>query len=126
KPGDTIEPMEDVAVVSSIDLERSLLVKGAGEKVTAQVARADGTETLEVALEQTVSKPLGAAEVVWKRLGMKVQPVGPAAVARANPQLHGGLVVTDVVPGGAAATAGINKGDILIGLHSWETLRVDD
>jgi serine protease Do len=47
-------------------------------------------------------------------------------VAKANPQLRGGLLVTEVVAGGSAGSAGIQKGDILVGLHQWETLRSDD
>jgi serine protease Do len=47
-------------------------------------------------------------------------------VAKANPQLHGGLLVTEVTAGGPAAAAGIQKGDILVGLHNWETLRAED
>lgn len=52
--------------------------------------------------------------------------MGSDVVARANPQLHGGLLVTDVSPGSVAAAAGIQKGDILVGLHLWETLNPDN
>jgi len=34
--------------------------------------------------------------------------------------------VTDVAAGSAASTAGIQKGDILVGLHLWETLNPDN
>jgi serine protease Do len=47
-------------------------------------------------------------------------------VSRVNQQLHGGLAVHDVGPEGAAARAGIQRGDILIGLHQWETLNLDN
>ena len=70
--------------------------------------------------------PLTPTEVAAKRLGIKVAPVGADAVAKANPQLHGGLAIVDVTAGSAAAAAGLQKGDVLVGLHSWETLRVDD
>mgnify|MGYP003340004976 CR=1 FL=1 len=48
------------------------------------------------------------------------------AVAKANPQLRGGLQVVDVAAGSVAATAGIQKGDVLVGLHLWETLNIDN
>ena len=70
--------------------------------------------------------PATPTEVAAKRLGIKVMPVGVDAVAKANPQLHGGLAVVEVTAGSVAANAGIQKGDVLVGLHSWETLRVDD
>ena len=32
----------------------------------------------------------------------------------------------DVAVGSVAATAGIQKGDVLVGLHLWETLNLDN
>ena len=49
-----------------------------------------------------------------------------AAVARVNSQLHGGLEVSAINANGAAAKAGIKKGDVLVGLHTWETVNVDN
>jgi serine protease Do len=36
--------------------------------------------------------------------------------------LHGGLAVVDVRSDSPAGKAGIQKGDILVGLHQWEML----
>jgi serine protease Do len=47
-------------------------------------------------------------------------------VTRANPQLHGGVSVTDVRADSPAAKAGIQRGDILVGLHQWEMLTLDN
>jgi serine protease Do len=47
-------------------------------------------------------------------------------VSRVNRQLHGGLEVTAVDTDSAAARAGIRRGDILVGLHQWETLTLDN
>jgi serine protease Do len=126
KPGDVIEQVDDVTVYTSIDLERALLDKPAGAKAAVRVRRAGAAETLELVLQPAAKAPPAPAEVAWKRLGLRVQPVGAEAVAKANAQLHGGLLVTEVAVGGAAATAGILKGDILVGLHQWETLSVDN
>ncbi len=60
-------------------------------------------------------------------LGLDLEPVpAPKALAPVNPQLHGGLKVTKVDPDGAGAEAGIRAGDILVGLHEWEMLTVDN
>jgi serine protease Do len=126
KPGDVIDRVDNVAVFTSIDLERALLDKGPESKATVALARGSAKESVSLSFEQAVLKPLTPPETAWKRLGIRVGPVGADAVAKANPQLHGGLVVTEVAVGGTAATAGIQKGDILVGLHSWETLRVED
>jgi serine protease Do len=40
--------------------------------------------------------------------------------------LRGGLWLSDVTAGGLAAKAGLQKGDILLGLDKWETLNLDN
>lgn len=127
KVGDVVEQADDVAVVSSIDFERALIEKHAGAKIPVKVKR-NGTATdLELSLTPGAKAPPAApVDTVWKRLGVKVAPVAADAVAKANPQLRGGLQVTDVAAGSVAATAGIQKGDILVGLHLWETLNLDN
>jgi serine protease Do len=67
-----------------------------------------------------------APEKLWRRIGLRLAPVGADSVVRANPQLRGGLGVTDVREGSAASRAGIEKGDILVGLHQWEMLSLDN
>jgi serine protease Do len=67
-----------------------------------------------------------AAEVVWRRLGVRLQGVGADAVARSHPQLRGGLVVAEVRPDSAADRAGIQRFDVLVGLHQWEMLSLDN
>src|SRR5262249_57834216 len=62
---------------------------------------------------------------VCGRLGLRLQPISAETVTRSNPQLHGGLLVSDVRPDSTAGRAGLQRGDILIGLHQWETLNVE-
>jgi serine protease Do len=127
KPGDVVERVDDVPVLTSIDLERGLLDKPAGAKVPVRVARDGTSQTLELVLGVTKVLTLpNPGEQTWWKLGIRVQPVGREAVARVNPDLRGGLLVTETAPGGVAATAGVTKGDVLVGLHSWETLSLDN
>jgi serine protease Do len=125
KPGDVIDRVDATDVENAIDLERGLL--DASAKVPVKLTRGGGEKlSLELELAAVKTVPLTAADVAWKRLGIKVAPVGADAVAKANPQLHGGLAVVDIAAGSVAANAGVQKGDVLVGLHSWETLRLDD
>lgn len=127
KAGDVIDRVDDVPVWTSIDLERGLLDKPAGAKLAVRVTRSGAAvEPLELALDSGPKAPANPVEVAWKRLGIRVQPVAAEAVAKANPALRGGLLVTEVVAGGAANTSGIVRGDILVGLHQWEMLRAED
>lgn len=124
--GDTVEQVDDVAVRTSIDLERGFLDRSAGAKVPVKLTRGTAAVAVEIVLSPGAKAPMSAADTAWRRLGVRMQPVGADVVAKANPQLHGGLMVTDLVPGGVAAAAGIQKGDVLVGLHQWETLTIDN
>ena len=126
KIGDVLEQVDDITVITSIDFERGLIEKPAGQKIPVKVKRGGTATDLELVLQPGPKVPLAASDAVWKRLGVKVAPVGADAVAKANPQLRGGLQVVDVSAGGVAATAGIQKGDVLVGLHLWETLNLDN
>ena len=70
--------------------------------------------------------PATGAEQVWKKLGIRSTPVPPEIVNRVNPQLRGGLSITDVDPNSPAARAGFQRGDVLIGLDKWETIATDN
>jgi serine protease Do len=129
KVGDVIERTDDIPTVTSIDFERGLIEKAAGAKVPVKVRRDGSATDLELLLQAGAKAPaaaVAAPDLVWKKLGAKFAPVGADAVAKANPQLRGGLLVTEVAPGGAFATAGVQKGDILVGLHLWEALSLDN
>jgi serine protease Do len=67
-----------------------------------------------------------SGDVIWRKLGVKLQPAQTDVITRVNNQLHGGLTITELAPDGAARKAGLQKGDILIGLHQWETLSLDN
>ena len=51
-------------------------------------------------------------------------------VAEVSPKLRGGLYVKDVASNSPAFRAGLQRGDILVGMHigenHWETIRTDN
>jgi serine protease Do len=130
KIDDVIEQVGDVPVVSSIDFERGFLDRGSKTKV--RVRR--GTESLEVDVANTgyvvssISEKivLTNADVVWQKTGLKVTSVGAGVVQQVDKQLRGGLWISDLSTLGAASKAGLQKGDLLLGLHQWETLNTDN
>jgi serine protease Do len=123
RPGDVLERVGDVAVRTSIDLERALFerpVKGVAVRVKRSAEAVDLTLALQPV--QSAGHATPAAEVVWRRVGVRVQPVAAEAVTGIDRQLRGGLTVLDVATGSPAAKAGLQRGDVLIGLHQWESI----
>jgi serine protease Do len=125
RSGDVIVRLGDVAIANSLDFERALLHVRPGESVPVRVRRGDGEVNLELVLQASPA-PLAGNELAWKRLGIRLAPAAAEAISRSNGTLRGGLLVTEVQPNGPGAKAGIQRGDILVGLHQWETLNFDN
>ncbi|RLS57908.1 MAG: PDZ domain-containing protein [Planctomycetota bacterium] len=154
KPGDVIVKVGHTSVVDSADLERTMLGRSVGEKLDLIFRQANETKTSALALmmnprgvrsQQVIAaKPAlpatastASAETVppavdinkdksWEVLGLRLSGVPSGASLLANQPYHGGLVVTEVRGGSPAETTGIKKGDVLVGLHVWETVKQED
>jgi serine protease Do len=147
KVGDVLLQAGDIPCVCSVDLERAVLddagaLRG-GERMPFRIRRDGSERRLEVVLESRERTPIRAevpaatdrpatgpvgtpAEVVWRRLGMRLLGIGAENLTRTSPELHGGLLVTEVREGSQAERAGVQRNDILVGLHQWEMLTLDN
>jgi len=126
KPDDIIEQIGDYSIMTSIDVERALIEKNAGSKLAVRVKRGKELLAMEMPIAGAEKVPLTPAEIVWQRAGLRVQPLAANQVATVDRQLRGGLFVAEVAIGSSMAKAGFQRGDVLIGLHQWETLSVDN
>ncbi len=129
--GDVVLRVGDAAVGSSLDLERGFLEKTAGDRVPLTVRRNGAEQKTELALEAVrttvaTSAPAVGDDLIWRKLGLKLRAVSAESVNHDNPQLQGGLVVTDVRADGPAVDAGVHKGDVLIGLHQFAMTTPDN
>ena len=124
--GDVILKIADSKVTCGLELERALLDRAAGDKVAVLVRRGGKEERADLVLQSVDRSTSQVAEMVWRRLGVRLLPVSAEVVARSNSQLHGGLAVIELRADSAAARAGIQRGDILVGLHQWETLSAEN
>jgi serine protease Do len=125
QPGDTVLQVGDTRTACTLDLERAVLERSPGDQVTFVIRRKNDEQRIELALGGDRASP-PAADVVWKKLGVKLATVDADTVAHLNSQLHGGLAVVDVRADSPATRSGLQKGDILVGLHQWEMLSVDN
>lgn len=141
--GDIIIKSGDVDVVDGADLERSLFGKKPGDKVNVIVKRAGEEKTLsmEVAAlsgsksvvgQQSIASTPSAKKTsksvtdrTWSFFGMKLQKL-PAEISLVGQPYRGGLQVAEIRPNGPAFNKGIRQGDILVGLHIWETTNDDN
>ncbi|MFO0881675.1 MAG: trypsin-like peptidase domain-containing protein [Gemmataceae bacterium] len=138
RKGDVVMKVGDVPVHSILDVERGLLEREAGARVDVVVRREGRDQTVGLTLENTprsesvlpgtlTSTGDAAVQQVWRQMGFRLYTLqNPAELTRLFPQLHGGLQIGEVRPDGPAARAGLKNGDILVGLHQWEMLTLDN
>ncbi len=127
QPGDVITTLGETSVERPLDFYREMLDRKAGEQVKMSVKR--GAETLAVNL--TLAAPPAASKTsarpMWDLLGLELKPI-PSEEFRQQFQTRyrGGLTVLDVRPQSAAAAQGIHRGDVLVGMHLWETISLEN
>jgi serine protease Do len=134
--GDVVTRAGDVAVNSSLDLQRGFLEHIAGDHIALVVKRNGVEQKADVVLQSSRANtsPVAAVptasvsteDVIWHKLGVRLRAVTADAVVSTNPQLHGGLTVTEVRPDSSASKANFQRGDVLVGLHQWEMLTPDN
>ncbi len=141
RPDDVIERAGTVVVADMADFERALLGRRAGESVPIVVRRGDTTQTLKLAVAPLNGRTVAARRITqqqsfaqvrdeppeslsksWKLLGLKLQPLSPREQLRVKPRYRGGMKVASVRHEGPADRNGIQEGDVLVGLHVWETI----
>ena len=91
------------------------------------VLRKGSRLTLSLILAQACPAPKPAASLAWEVLGLELKAdsrgrVPPEVAGR----YRGGLAVAEVRSGSPAAAQGIRPGDVLVGMHIWETVSLDN
>jgi serine protease Do len=124
--GDVLEEVGNLHIACSFDVERALLDRTVGQHVPLLIRREGKDQHLDLVLQAADRARPASLDLVWRKLGLRLAPINSELVSRVNPQLHGGLEVAAVDGEGVAGKAGIRRGDILVGLHQWETLTLDN
>jgi len=125
KPGDIISQIGSITVSRPLDLERALLAHQVGEKISLSVERNKQPVKVDLVLA-SVPKRSSDTERVWESLGVKLQPVSGSQLRSYQKQYRGGLMVTAVKKDSPASIDGIRQGDILLGIHIWETISLEN
>ena len=129
KPGDVRSlQVGDVKVACSLDVERGLLDRKAGEPVPSSCAATDQEQRLELVLRRRRPHVRPRPASTWSgEAGVQLARSPPSTVhARQPPAARRPGGRSNVHADGTAAKAGIQRGDILVGLHQWETLTLDN
>lgn len=125
--GDVITAVDDLKVERSLEFYRALLDHKPGDQVEISIVRGDQQVTAEVVLAQAPATARAADNRVWDLLGLELKPIPAEEFSRRyKTRYRGGLYVADVRPGSPASDQGIHQGDVLVGMHIWETVSLEN
>jgi serine protease Do len=126
--GDTIRKAGSYDIRWAVDLERAMIGRKEGESIDFEIDRSGATENLRVAVSKSKAPAAGGqlADQVWEAIGLRVGPMDDNAFRRLGSRYRGGLEVKEVRGGGPAAAQGMQPGDVLVGMHVWETVSLDN
>jgi serine protease Do len=71
-------------------------------------------------------KAIAVADQVWDVFGLRLSEEPHSTFQRRSTRYRGGMRVDAVRPNSPAALEGMQPGDILVGMHRWETSSEDD
>jgi len=139
--GDVVTKVGAIPVVDATDFERACLGRPAGEKVEVTLKRGDKVETTTMMLatlaggRRTGDSNQGIVRAqsedathdkAFRMMGIRISPVSEAEKRQLGDKYRGGMKVTEVKAQSNAAQNGIRVGDVLVGLHVWETVTYDN
>lgn len=129
--GDRIVKIDNDMIDTELQYALAVLDAAPGQKLRMEFQRGDETyETFVATLPATTTSADPVADLAWQVIGVAVRPAGDAFTRRMNNQLQtnyrGGLTITEVRAGSPADQQGLRSGDVLLGIHSWQTSSLGD
>jgi serine protease Do len=128
KSGDIVTTIGGRKIESGMDVELALLGSRPGQDIDLEVTREGQPVSTKLAVTQlsrTAMKP-ALTDRSWNTLGLRMSVMDQEEFKGLNTRYRGGLTVLDVRPGSPAAQQGIHRGDVLVGMHIWETISLEN
>lgn len=125
QPGDQLVSVDGKQIQYSFDIERALLDKTPRDAVAVRVVRNENEQEIKVSLASAPGTEMVARadDRVWSTLGIKVMPyAGASELRKYSSDLRGGMLISAIRGGSPAEQAGLQVGDILVGMQQLEML----
>ena len=131
KPGDRVVRVGSRPVDDRLDYTLALLSSRPGDRIPLQIERAGNRLDLSLPTKNVLQAIGGSvSDMAWHVIGIRAKSVNASTIQRMNARMRtkyvGGLYVTTVRPGSAADDQGIKAGDVLLGIHGWQTATMED
>jgi serine protease Do len=125
--GDIITSVDGAPIQRPLDFHRAMLDCKPGQKLRLAVLRGDDTLAMSIELGDAPETTKTEMQPAWGLLGVELKPIESDEFRRNHQtRYRGGLSVTAVRPNSPAAIQGIMPGDVLVGMHIWETVTLEN
>jgi serine protease Do len=127
RSGDMITAVETQQVARALDFYRAVLDLDPGDETELSVRRGDEDFTVTLTLADGSNRRKPEVIRTWELFGLELKAIPSSEFRRRfNTQYRGGLAVSAVRTHSPAADTGIRRGDVLVGMHIWETIKPED
>lgn len=124
--GDVVTAVGETRVERALDFERALIGRRGGDELPVEVRRGSEKVRLTMKIDPNRRGVDQLAERTWEVFGLRLEPIAAERVQSVSSRYAGGLKILDVRADGPAARQGIRRGDILVGMHRWETVSMSN
>lgn len=140
--GDVISRINDRQASRSLDVELGLLGRSSNRPASLEVQRDGKAMQVQLALapkgrsvsasriasvtRPSTSKSPSIDDDAWEILGLAMTQEADSTFSKRDSKYRGGMRVTKVRRDGPADKQGIKPGDVLVGMHRWETASEQD
>jgi serine protease Do len=131
KPGDRVVRVGSRPVDDRLDFALALLSSKPGEQLKLRIEREGKAMDLAMTTVPAIpSTPTEVSGIAWDVLGIRAKSVADSTIRRLNSRMRtnyrGGLYISAVRRGSPADDQGIQPGDVLLGIHGWQTSSMTD
>ncbi|OYP34534.1 trypsin-like peptidase domain-containing protein [Rhodopirellula sp. MGV] len=130
KPGDRVVRVGARPVDDHLDYSLAMLHARPGQDLSIEVERDGSPLQLALATNSASQSSRGTSDTAWSVIGIQAKPISQSAMTRLNARMQtpyrGGLMITAVRNGSEAEEQGIHVGDVLLGIHNWQTASMAD
>ena len=104
---------------------QQLLESQQGDKLSLTVNRAGASQLIYLSMKDMLPKDDLLAARAWNEIGIRVVPIKFKMATQQN-NYRGGLKIIEVKASSPATKEGLKAGDVLLGLHKWETVTFEN
>jgi serine protease Do len=124
---DIITGVGDTTIKSALDFELAMIGRKTGDELLIEAVRGGEPHSLRLAIGSAPDRRTRqVADSAWDIMGLRLTPAIATDVQRLNPRYRGGMRVIAVRAGSPAERQNIKPNDILVGMHVWETVTMEN